>query len=120
MLKFNEYFIEDLTCSNLGIKKLRICGDFIFDKNEVIRTMRRTVKEFLASDKNVDYLVAYYYPTPEDMNNNTALCYLKLDGDIKNIDFSTPFRCARNDSKSAFIKSIWYKLLFEYKMKWLL
>ncbi len=85
MLKFNECFIEDLSHSNFDIKKLRICGDYIFDKNEIIRKVRGAVKEYLTSNNGVDYLVAYYYPTHEDMNNNIALCYLKLVGDIKNM-----------------------------------
>ena len=48
--------------------------------------MKNAVKEFLNTNKDVDYLVAYYYPMYKDMNNNVALCYLKLDKDIKNMD----------------------------------
>jgi hypothetical protein len=88
MSKYNEYFIEDLSYSNFDIKKLGIYGGYIFDKNEIIKKMRSAIKEFLTSNKDVDYLVAYYYPTYEDMNNNIALCYLKLNRDIKNIDLT--------------------------------
>ena len=84
MPKYNECFIEDLSHSNIDIKKLGICGNYIFEKNEIIRKMRGSVKEFLNSNKEVDSLLIYYYPTHEDMNNNTALCYLKLDEDVNN------------------------------------
>lgn len=82
MSKHNEYLIEDLSYSNIDVKKLGIYGNCIFNKNEIIRKMRGSVKEFLNSNKEVDYLLIYYYPTHEDMNSNTALCYLKLDEDI--------------------------------------
>lgn len=88
MLKCNEYTIQDISCSDFNIKKLEIYGNYIFEKNEIIKKIKNAVKEFLNSNKDIDYLVAYYYPTYEDMNNNLALCCLILNRDIKNIDLT--------------------------------
>lgn len=88
MLKYNEYLIEDMSYSIFNIKKVEIYGHYISEKDEVIRKTKNAVKEFLNTNTDVDYLVAYYYPTREDINNNVALCYLKLDEDIKNMDLT--------------------------------
>lgn len=88
MPKYNECLIEDLSCSTFNIKKLEIYGNHIFEINEVIRKTSNAVKEFLNTNKDVDYLIVYYYPTLKDMKNNLALCYLVLNKDIKNIDLS--------------------------------
>jgi len=74
LLKCNGYSIKDISYSNLDIKKLEIYGNYVFEKNEIIRKIKNAVKEFLNSNKDVDYLITYYYPTYEDMNNNIALC----------------------------------------------
>jgi hypothetical protein len=84
-----------MSYSNFNIKKLEIYGNHVFEKNEIIRKIKNTVKEFLNSNKDIDYLVAYYYPTYKDMNNNIALCCLILDKDIKNIDLTYENFCQK-------------------------
>jgi hypothetical protein len=41
-----------------------------------------------------------------------ATMWPEVEKSIKKTDFSTPLRCARNDSKSAFIKLNWYNSSF--------
>lgn len=84
----NEYSIQDISFSNFNIKKIEIYGNYIFEKNEVIKKIKNAVEEFLNSNKDVDYLIAYYYPTYEDMNNNLALCCLILNEDIKDMNLT--------------------------------
>ena len=95
MLKCNEYSIKDISYSNLDIKKLEVYGNYVFEKNEIIRKIKNAVKEFLNSNTDVDYLVTYYYPTYEDMNNNIALCSLIVDKDIKNMDLADEKFCQK-------------------------
>ena len=90
MSKYNEYLIEDLSYSIFNIKKLEIYGHRIFEINEVIRKTSNAVKEFLSINKDVDYLVVYYYPTWKDLESNIALCYLVLN---ENIDLSDNTIC---------------------------
>ena len=84
----NEYTVKNISCSDFNIKKIEIYGNYIFEKNEIIKKIKNVVKEFLDSNKDVDYLIAYYYPTYEDMNNNLALCSLILNRDKKNVDLT--------------------------------
>ena len=117
MPKYNEYLIEDLSCSTFNIKKLEIYGNRIFEINEVIRKTSNAVKEFLNTNKDVDYLIVYYYPTLEDMKNNLALCYLVLNKDIKNIDLSNNKICKNirwneeYDSFDGFVKKNYHPII---------
>jgi len=95
LLKCDECTIQDISCSNFNIKKLEIYGNYVFEKKEIIIKIKNAVKEFLISNKDVDYLVAYYYPTYEDMNNNLALCCLILNKDIKNMDLTSENFCQK-------------------------
>ncbi len=90
MLKCNEYTVKDISisCSDFDIKKLEIYGDYIFEKNEIVKKIKNAVEEFLNYNKDVDYLVAYYYPTYDDMKNNLALCCIILSQNIKNINLT--------------------------------
>lgn len=88
MSKYNEYLVDSIshTCLNMNI--LKIASNFELNKNNIIRMTGHAVRDFLNKNKNVDYLIAYYYPTQEDLENNIAICYLKLAENIKNIDLS--------------------------------
>ena len=70
------------------MKVLKICGNLEFNEGKIIRKICNAVREFLNKNNDVDYLIAYYFPTHEDMDNDAALCFLKSDEDIKNIDLS--------------------------------
>jgi len=88
MLSYGEYLIEDKSFSIFNIKVLKICGKTEFNEKEVIKKIRNVVREFLNKNKDVDYLITYYFSTYGDMENNAALCFLVFDEDIKNIDLS--------------------------------
>jgi len=107
MSKYNEYLIEDLSYSIFNIKKLEICGNYIFEINEVIRKTRNAVEEFLNKNKDVDYLLVYYYPTQKDMENDIPLCYLLLNKDIKHNDLLELKICEKirwNEEYDGFVK----------------
>ena len=119
MSKYNQCLMEDISYSNLNIKKLEIYGDYIFEKNKIIKNMKNAIKEFLNSNKDVDYLVAYYYPTQEDRENNVALCYLKLNEAVKNMDLTDEEFCKQllwNEYYDFFSKTMNGKTLFDAKL----
>jgi len=88
MSKYNEYVVEDLYDSVASVKVIKICGHLEFNKYEIIKKISNAVREFLNKNGDADYLIVYYFPTHEDMENNAALCFLALDADTKNIDLS--------------------------------
>jgi hypothetical protein len=70
------------------MKILKIFGKLELNEKEIIKKIRNALKDFLNKNKDVDYLITYYFPTYEDMENNATLCFLLFDEDIKNIDLS--------------------------------
>ena len=72
-MKCSEYTIDDTSYSKpysiFNIKKLKIYGNYIFEKNEIIRIVKNAVTKFINTNKDVDYLIVYYYPSYKDMNN---------------------------------------------------
>lgn len=87
-MKFSEYKIQNIPSSNLNIKKLEISGDYIFEKNEIVKRIKSTVENFLISNKDVDYLIVYYYPKYEDATNHLALCSFILNRNVETIDLT--------------------------------
>ena len=63
-------------------------GSYLIVEDTNLTGPMEAVKEFLNSNRGVDFLIAYYYPTYEDMNNNIALCSLILSKDIKNLNIT--------------------------------
>jgi hypothetical protein len=89
MIPPTEYLTEDIVDSFLRIKVLKIIGYLEFNEHEVVKKISMTVQEFLRTHKDVDYLIAYYYPTQEDLTLDAALCVLDLvDVEIRNFDAS--------------------------------
>jgi len=88
MMSGEEFLVEDIYSSVATMKVLKVCGDMEFNEYDIVRKIRNTIKEFLNKNKDVDYLIVYYFPTPEDMENYAALCFLILDENTKNIDVS--------------------------------
>jgi len=88
MTSYSEYLVEDRSYSIFNMKILKICGKLELNEKEIIKKIRNALKEFLNKNKYVDYLIVYYFPTHEDMENNAVLCFLVFDENIKNIDLS--------------------------------
>ena len=88
MPKYNEYLVEDISSSITNMKVLKIYGNLEFNESDIIRKVSNALRDFLNKNKNVDYLIAYYFPSHEDMDNNASLCFIILNEDIKTIDLS--------------------------------
>jgi len=88
MTSYSEYLVEDRSYSIFNMKILKICGKLELNEKEIIKKIRNALKEFLSKSKDVDYLIVYYFPTHEDMENNAVLCFLVFDENIKDIDLS--------------------------------
>ena len=106
MQHYNEYFVEDIYHSITNIKVVKICGKLEFYKDEIIRRISNVLQDFFLHYKDVDYLIVYYFPSQEDMDNNAALCFLHLERGEKNIniyDSREILKCIRwNEDYSLF------------------
>lgn len=91
MLTYNDCLVEDIYNSFSNIKVLKIIGHLEYNENEVIKKIYIKIREFLNINKDMDYLIIYYFPTQKDMENDAALCFLDLkDEEIRNFDVLNP------------------------------
>jgi len=78
-LAYSNYIVKDLSYFDFKIKKLEIFGNYEIEKNKVLKITTDTIKKFLKIDKDIDFLIVYYYPTDKNMENHEALCSLFLN-----------------------------------------
>jgi len=78
MTHHNEYALEEINNSPTRIKVLKIVGHMEFNENTIAKKFSTAIREILTTNTDIDYLIAYYYPTQNDREKNAALCSLDL------------------------------------------
>ena len=85
MTQQTDYIVKEIFSSVANMKVLKIYGNLEFNEHAIIHKIWNVTQDFLVKNKDVDYLIVYYFPSYEDMENNAALCFFTLE---ENIDVS--------------------------------
>ena len=84
MGRSKEYVIKEISRSISTIKVLKIYGHLDFNQTIIMKKIGHGLQEVLANNNDVDYLIVYFFPSREDMNNDAAVCFLELiNNDVK-------------------------------------